>query len=59
MKFDVARSETTVLQVLPFNSEKKRGGVALKRVVTFVLILLGYVFGDGEVKLLISLVVNL
>ncbi|XP_044486506.1 calcium-transporting ATPase 9, plasma membrane-type isoform X3 [Mangifera indica] len=31
MKFDVARSETTVLQVLPFNSEKKRGGVALKR----------------------------
>ncbi|KAJ0075521.1 hypothetical protein Patl1_34906 [Pistacia atlantica] len=33
MKFDIARSETTVLHVFPFNSEKKRGGVALKRVL--------------------------
>ncbi|GAV71418.1 E1-E2_ATPase domain-containing protein/Cation_ATPase_C domain-containing protein/Cation_ATPase_N domain-containing protein/Hydrolase domain-containing protein, partial [Cephalotus follicularis] len=31
MKFDVIRSETKVLHVLPFNSEKKRGGVALQR----------------------------
>ncbi|KAL5554547.1 hypothetical protein UlMin_041948 [Ulmus minor] len=31
MKFDTIRSETTVLHVFPFNSEKKRGGVALKR----------------------------
>lgn len=30
MKFDTIRSETTVLHVFPFNSEKKRGGVALK-----------------------------
>ncbi|XP_057504064.1 calcium-transporting ATPase 9, plasma membrane-type-like isoform X1 [Actinidia eriantha] len=29
MKFDVIRSESEVLQVSPFNSEKKRGGVAL------------------------------
>ncbi|XVE91068.1 hypothetical protein DITRI_Ditri20bG0126300 [Diplodiscus trichospermus] len=30
MKFDVIRSESTILHVFPFNSEKKRGGVALK-----------------------------
>ncbi|XP_058113638.1 calcium-transporting ATPase 5, plasma membrane-type-like [Magnolia sinica] len=29
MKFDDARSRASVLQVFPFNSEKKRGGVAL------------------------------
>ncbi|ESR40991.1 hypothetical protein CICLE_v10024770mg [Citrus x clementina] len=32
MKFDRVRSETTVLHVFPFNSEKKRGGVAVKRI---------------------------
>lgn len=32
MRFDVSRSESTVLHVLPFNSHKKRGGVAIKRV---------------------------
>lgn len=32
MKFDVIRSNSTVLHVFPFNSEKKRGGVALKLV---------------------------
>ncbi|XVF26415.1 hypothetical protein REPUB_Repub14bG0014500 [Reevesia pubescens] len=31
MKFDVIRSESTILHVFPFNSEKKRGGVALRR----------------------------
>ncbi|XP_044496104.1 calcium-transporting ATPase 9, plasma membrane-type-like isoform X2 [Mangifera indica] len=31
MKFDIARSDATVLHVFPFNSQKKRGGVALKR----------------------------
>ncbi|XP_048318312.1 calcium-transporting ATPase 9, plasma membrane-type isoform X2 [Ziziphus jujuba] len=31
MKFDVIKSETTVLHVFPFNSEKKRGGVAVKQ----------------------------
>ncbi|KAM1016510.1 hypothetical protein ACFX13_046937 [Malus domestica] len=31
MKFDVIRLESTVLHVFPFNSEKKRGGVALKQ----------------------------
>ncbi|RZC00667.1 Calcium-transporting ATPase 9, plasma membrane-type isoform D [Glycine soja] len=30
MDFDVIRSNSTVLHVFPFNSEKKRGGVALK-----------------------------
>ena len=33
MKFDVIRSESEVLQVSPFNSEKKQGGVALKKVI--------------------------
>ncbi|GAU35731.1 hypothetical protein TSUD_259060 [Trifolium subterraneum] len=32
MNFDLIRSNSTVLHVFPFNSEKKRGGVALKRV---------------------------
>ncbi|XP_059643033.1 calcium-transporting ATPase 9, plasma membrane-type [Cornus florida] len=31
MKFDAIRSESTLFHVSPFNSEKKRGGVALKR----------------------------
>ncbi|KAJ7962686.1 Calcium-transporting ATPase [Quillaja saponaria] len=31
MNFDLTRSESTVLHVFPFNSEKKRGGLALKR----------------------------
>lgn len=33
MKFDVVRSESTILHVIPFNSEKKRGGVAVKQVI--------------------------
>ncbi|KAE9616341.1 putative calcium-transporting ATPase [Lupinus albus] len=32
MNFDLIRSNTTILHVFPFNSEKKRGGVALKLV---------------------------
>ncbi|XP_050228035.1 calcium-transporting ATPase 9, plasma membrane-type-like isoform X5 [Mercurialis annua] len=31
MKFDIIRSQSKVLQVFPFNSEKKRGGVAVQR----------------------------
>ncbi|KAL2539089.1 Calcium-transporting ATPase 9 [Abeliophyllum distichum] len=31
MKFDVVRSESILLHVCPFNSTKKRGGVALRR----------------------------
>ncbi|XP_030971545.1 calcium-transporting ATPase 9, plasma membrane-type-like [Quercus lobata] len=30
MNFDLARSDSMILQVFPFNSEKKRGGVAVK-----------------------------
>lgn len=33
MNFDLVRSESVVLHVFPFNSEKKRGGVAVKRVI--------------------------
>jgi hypothetical protein len=33
MNFDLIRSNSTVLHVFPFNSEKKRGGVALKLVI--------------------------
>jgi magnesium-transporting ATPase (P-type) len=32
MNFDLVRSESMILQVFPFNSEKKRGGVAVKQV---------------------------
>ncbi|KAK8664130.1 hypothetical protein V6N13_083930 [Hibiscus sabdariffa] len=31
MEFDAIRSESTILHVFPFNSEKKRGGVAVRR----------------------------
>uniref|UniRef100_A0A7N0TGN1 Calcium-transporting ATPase n=1 Tax=Kalanchoe fedtschenkoi TaxID=63787 RepID=A0A7N0TGN1_KALFE len=31
MDFETARSESTILHVFPFNSEKKRGGVAVRR----------------------------
>lgn len=30
LNFDQVRSESAVLHVFPFNSEKKRGGVAVK-----------------------------
>ncbi|XP_021895927.1 calcium-transporting ATPase 9, plasma membrane-type [Carica papaya] len=30
MEFDVVRSESSIIHVFPFNSEKKRGGVAVK-----------------------------
>lgn len=33
MKFDAVRSEAIILHVCPFNSEKKRGGVALQLVI--------------------------
>nr|XP_025611233.1 calcium-transporting ATPase 9, plasma membrane-type isoform X1 [Arachis hypogaea]XP_025670963.1 calcium-transporting ATPase 9, plasma membrane-type-like isoform X1 [Arachis hypogaea] len=36
MNFDLTRSNSTVLHVFPFNSEKKRGGVALKMGVSGV-----------------------
>ncbi|XP_039050344.1 calcium-transporting ATPase 9, plasma membrane-type-like [Hibiscus syriacus] len=32
MKYDTVRSESKILHVFPFNSEKKRGGVALQQV---------------------------
>lgn len=35
MKFDVVRSESSIMHVSPFNSVKKRGGVALRRVILF------------------------
>ncbi|XP_052181723.1 calcium-transporting ATPase 9, plasma membrane-type [Diospyros lotus] len=38
MNFDAIRSESTVLNVSPFNSEKKRGGVALRKPNSEVLI---------------------
>ncbi|KAI8544814.1 hypothetical protein RHMOL_Rhmol08G0324200 [Rhododendron molle] len=38
MNFDVIRSESTVLKVSPFNSEKKRGGLVLKRPNSEVLV---------------------
>ncbi|XP_020593782.1 calcium-transporting ATPase 8, plasma membrane-type-like [Phalaenopsis equestris] len=37
MKFDDARSKTSILHVFPFNSEKKRGGVAVHEVGSEVI----------------------
>lgn len=36
MNFDLTRSNSKVLHVFPFNSEKKRGGVALKLVIIWL-----------------------
>lgn len=33
MKFDTIRSESAIIHAFPFNSEKKRGGVAVLRVI--------------------------
>nr|KAJ0196091.1 hypothetical protein LSAT_V11C700360550 [Lactuca sativa] len=35
MNFDVVRSECSVIYASPFNSEKKRGGVAVKRIIVW------------------------
>lgn len=44
MKFEAVRSEAIILHVCPFNSEKKRGGVALQLVIaSFLLLVDGYV----------------
>jgi Ca2+-transporting ATPase len=32
MNFETARSQSSILHAFPFNSEKKRGGVAVKTV---------------------------
>ena len=34
MKFDTIRSESAIIHAFPFNSEKKRGGVAVLRVIS-------------------------
>lgn len=36
MNFDAVRSESSIIHAFPFNSEKKRGGVAVKRVDSLV-----------------------
>lgn len=33
MNFEAVRSESSIIHAFPFNSEKKRGGVAVKRVI--------------------------
>lgn len=38
MDFGAARAQSTVLHVFPFNSQKKRGGVAVKLVCNFVVV---------------------
>lgn len=50
MKFDVVKSESKVLHVVPFNSEKKRGGVAIKRANSDV-----YVHWKGAAEMVLSL----
>lgn len=34
MKFETIRSESAIIHAFPFNSEKKRGGVAVLRVIS-------------------------
>ncbi|XP_022149628.1 calcium-transporting ATPase 9, plasma membrane-type isoform X2 [Momordica charantia] len=49
MKFDVVKSESKVLHVFPFNSEKKRGGVAIKRANSEV-----YIHWKGAAEMVLS-----
>ncbi|TQD75261.1 hypothetical protein C1H46_039203 [Malus baccata] len=44
MNFDVIRSESSLLHVFPFNSEKKRGGAAVKLAFYQVIVLLVLTF---------------
>lgn len=37
MNFETARSQSSILHAFPFNSEKKRGGVAVKTVTCLLL----------------------
>ncbi|KAG7025942.1 Calcium-transporting ATPase 9, plasma membrane-type, partial [Cucurbita argyrosperma subsp. argyrosperma] len=49
MKYDVVKSESEVLHVVPFNSEKKRGGVAIKRADSEV-----YIHWKGAAEMVLS-----
>lgn len=40
MNFDAVRSNSSVIHAFPFNSEKKRGGVAVKLVMGLHIILI-------------------
>jgi Ca2+-transporting ATPase len=37
MNFATDRSESSIIHVFPFNSEKKRGGVAIQTVLSVLL----------------------
>jgi len=50
MNFDVIRSNSKVLHVFPFNSEKKRGGVALKLVIIWQKYLLMHLHLEQSVN---------
>lgn len=39
MDFDAVRSDSVIIHAFPFNSEKKRGGVALKLVMSEIYML--------------------
>jgi len=45
MKFNETRSKSAILQVFPFNSEKKRGGVAVQVVIHFICSNVSFAFG--------------
>lgn len=49
MKYDVVKSESEVLHVVPFNSEKKRGGVAIKQADSEV-----YIHWKGAAEMVLS-----
>lgn len=37
MNFEAVRSSSSIIHAFPFNSEKKRGGVAVKTVIGYIL----------------------
>ncbi|CAN1780220.1 Calcium-transporting ATPase 9, plasma membrane-type [Linum perenne] len=49
MEFDAIKSASTILHVFPFNSEKKRGGVAIKRMDNSV-----HVYWKGAAEIVLA-----
>lgn len=52
MNFETARSQSSILHAFPFNSEKKRGGVAVKTVNVCSLKCRYYVFLGYKISFL-------
>jgi len=58
MNFTAARSESSIIHVFPFNSEKKRGGVAVQTVHFYYTMQIFYLYSRLTETLLGSLYIR-